>query len=416
MKPSTTSTVFIAPGFKGLWVAGALSNTTLWLEMLAAGLFTLHVTQSGLAVALVSAARSLPLLLTGACIGVLSDAMNRKRIVVAGLLITSISSTVVCILGLCGVILPWQLGIAALVSGMVYATEMPARRRMIAECAGDAAASRAVAVDSMTNYATRCIGPIVGGLAYQNLGLSGAFAISAGCNVVAYFGMLRIPYSQARGGPVRLQQSLSDLRDAVAYARSSETLLILLSVTLFTNLFGYSYGALLAPLGVQVLAVSSLMIGVLAAAEPAGSLLCGVLLAVKPLGGPPLLWLAGGATVLFISLIAVSMVGRVHSPLLPMLGILFVGGLGSAVYNIYQTTIVIAATPGRLRSRVMGLVTVCIGTWPLGTVIAGLLSRALGPLTAIGALGTCGLVGMAITAATVLGGRSALKTRSQDAE
>jgi MFS family permease len=416
MKPSTTSTVFFAPGFKGLWFAGALANTTLWLEMLAAGLFTLHVTKSGLAVALVSAARSLPLLLTGAFIGVLSDAMNRKRIVVAGLLVTSTSSAVVCALSLCGVVSPWHLGAAALVSGMVYATEMPARRRMIAECAGDDAASRAVAVDSMTNYATRCIGPIVGGVAYDQLGLSGAFAISAACSVVAFLGTFRVPYSQARGAPLRLQQSLSDLRDAIAYARSSETLLILLSVTLLTNLFGYSYGAILAPLGVQVLTVSSFMVGVLAAAEPAGSLLCGLLLAAKPPGGLPVLWLAGGATGLFISLIAVSMVDRVHSPLLPMLGILFVGGLSSAAYNIYQTTIVIAATPERLRSRVMGLVTVCIGTWPLGTVVAGLLSRTLGPLTAIGALGTCGLVGMAMTAVTVIGSKTASKTPSQDAK
>jgi hypothetical protein len=293
---------------------------------------------------------------------------------------------------------------------------MPARRRMIAECAGDAAASRAVAVDSMTNYATRCIGPIVGGLAYERLGLSGAFGISAACSVVAFLSIIRIPYSQAKGGPVHLQQSLSDLRDAVAYARSSETLLILLSVTLFTNLFGYSYGALLAPLGVQVLAVSSLMVSVLAAAEPAGSLLCGVLLAVKPPGGPPLRWLAGGATVLFMTLIAVSLVGRVHSPLLPVLGILFVGGLGSAAYNIYQTTIVIAATPERLRSRVMGLVTVCIGTWPLGTVIAGLLSRTFGPLTAIGALGIGGLMGIAITTATMISSKPRSKMHSQNTE
>ena len=339
-----------------------------------------------------------------------------KADVVAGLVITSISSAVICVLSLRGLLSPWHLGAAALVSGMVYATEMPARRRMIAECAGDAAAPRAVSADSMTNYATRCIGPIVGGLAYQQLGLSGAFAISVACSVAAFFGMLRIPYSQTMGSPLRLRQSLSSVRNAVAYARSSKTLLILLGVTLFTNLFGYSYGALLAPLGVQVLAVSSLMVGVLAAAEPAGSLLCGVLLAVKTPGGLPLVWLAGGATGLFITLIAVSIVGRVHSPLVPILGTLFVGGLGSAVYNIYQTTIVIAATPERLRSRVMGLVTVCIGTWPLGTVIAGLLSRTLGPLTAIGVLGACGLVGIATTAATAIRGKTTLNMRSYEAD
>jgi hypothetical protein len=57
----------------------------------AAGLFTFQVTGSGLAVAIVSAARSFPLLLTGAFIGVLSEAVNRKQIVVGGLLLTGIT-------------------------------------------------------------------------------------------------------------------------------------------------------------------------------------------------------------------------------------------------------------------------------------------------------------------------------------
>ncbi len=58
-----------------------------------------------------------------------------------------------------------------------------------------------------------------------------------------------------------------------------------------------------------------------------------------------------------------------------------------ALYNRFQTTSVIDATPGLLRSRMMGLVTVCIGTWPLGTVITGALSRPLGALGVLEASG-----------------------------
>lgn len=210
MDRSATAALLEAPNFRGLWIAGGLANAMLWLEVLAAGLFTLNATGSGLDVALVSAARSLPLLLTGAFIGVLSDAINRKRIVAAGLVVTAISSAVVGVIGMCGALLPWHLGLAALVSGTVYATEMPARRRMIAECAGDDARPRAVAVDSMTNYATRCAGPLAGGLAYRHLGLPGAFLISAVCSTIALLLVLRIPYSQASGTPIRLRQSLTD--------------------------------------------------------------------------------------------------------------------------------------------------------------------------------------------------------------
>ena len=115
----------------------------MWLEMLAAALFTFKATNSAVEVALVSACRSLPLLLSGAVMGVVADAMDRKRIVLLGLLLASASSATVGILSFLGVLSTWHLCAAALVSGVVYATEMPARRRMIAETAGSAMASRA---------------------------------------------------------------------------------------------------------------------------------------------------------------------------------------------------------------------------------------------------------------------------------
>jgi len=293
MDRTVTAPLFSAAGFKELWIAGGIANAMLWLEVLAAGLFTFQATGSGLAVAIVSAARSFPLLLTGAFIGVLSEAVNRKRIVVGGLVLTALSSVAVGTLGLCGALQPWHVGVAAIISGLVYATEMPARRRMISECAGDKARPRAVAVDSMTNYATRCAGPILGGIAYQSLGLPGAFLISAVCSLGAAAVVSRIPYFQKGNHRFPIRRALTDLRDAVAFARASKPLAALLGITVVTNLFGYSYGALVTPLGLQVFKVSSAMVGVLASAEPAGSLVAGMVIAIRTPRGRPIFSLKG---------------------------------------------------------------------------------------------------------------------------
>jgi len=123
-----------------------------------------------------------------------------------------------------------------------------------------------------------------------------------------------------------------------------------------------------------------------------------LVIAVRTPRGRPIFWLATGAAGLFLALVVAALVGRSENPFVPILAVLFVGGFASAIYNIFQTTIVIGATPEPLRSRMMGLVTVCIGTWPLGTVIAGALSRPLGLLGALGALGECGLVGLGLIA------------------
>jgi hypothetical protein len=141
------------------------------------------------------------------------------------------------------------------------------------------------------------------------------------------------------------------------------------------------------------------MVGVLASAEPAGSLFAGLVIALRPPRGRPILWLAAGTAGLVLALVVASLVGRSEHPFVPVLAVPFVGGFANALYTIFQTTIVIDASPERLRSRTMGMVTVCIGTWPLGTVIAGALSRPLGTLGALGALGGCGLVGLGLIAA-----------------
>lgn len=386
-----------APGFVRLWVAGGVSNAMLWLEVLAAALFTLQATGSGLAVAVVSAARSLPLLATGALIGVVSDAVDRRRIVVGGLLLSAASAAAVGLLALSGVLRPWHVGVAALASGLVYATEMPARRRMIAESAGPPLTSRAVAIDSMTSYATRCAGPLLGGVAYQQVGLAGAFLMSAACSLLTAGLVAGIDHRQVvrRLSPTAAMQ---DLRDGLAFARRSRGIMALLGVTVVTNLCGYSYTTLVTPIGAQVFALSPQMIGVLAAAEPAGSLLAGLLVALHPLPGRPLRWMAGGAAALFAALAVASLLGRQAHPLPSVLATLFLGGVGIAVYNIQQTNIVMQDTPPELRSRVLGLVTVCIGSWPLGMLLAGWLIVPLGSLGALGALGMGGLAGLAALA------------------
>ena len=394
-----------APGFVPLWIAGGVSNAMLWLEVLAAALFTLQVTKSGFDVALVSAARSLPLLATGAFIGVISDAANRKYIVVGGLLLSAASAGAVGLLASLGVLRPWHIGMAALLSGIVYATEMPARRRMIAECAGPSLALHAVAADSMTNYATRVLGPVLGGIAYQHVGLAGAFLMSASLSVVTAILVGTIRHEQDAVRRLSLASALEDLRNGMAFARRQRTILMLLGITVITNLFGYSYSTLVAPIGKLVFNASPQMIGALAAAEPAGSLLAGSLIALRPLAGSALGWLAAGAACFFAALVVASTFGHWSHHLSAMLPVLAVGGIGSAIYNIHQTTIVMSRTPPALRSRVMGLVTVCIGCWPLGMILAGALIAPLGPLGALAALGLGGLTSIGLLGLLHLGRR-----------
>ncbi len=385
-----------SPGFARLWIAGGIGNAMLWLEVLAAGLFTAQMTGSGLAVAVVSAARSLPLL-GGALVGVLSEAFDRKRIVVGGLLLAAASSASVATLGFLGIARPWHLALAALVSGCVYATEMPARRRLVAESAGPARIGRAVALDSLTNFATRCAGPLLGGAAYGLVGLGGTFAASAALSLFGAVLVSGIAHTQERRA-VSWAGVGRDLLEGLAFARRSTALLALLGVTVTMNLFGYSYTTLMVPIGREAYHLPAARIGVLAAAEPGGALLGGLLIAAVALRGRPVGWLAGGVALLLTGLATAPLA----PPFWPVCAVLLCGGLGSALFTNQQTFIAMTAAPPALRSRVMGLVTVCIGCWPLGMLLGGTLTQFMTPLDALATMALSGLLFLASVLGLVL--------------
>lgn len=361
-----------------------------WLEMLAAALFTFDVTGSGMEVALVSAARALPLLCFGAFAGVLSEAVNRKHVLIGSLVLSCVASVSVCLLALAHLAQPWQVAIAAFAGGTSWATEMATRRRMVGEAAGLQHVSRAVALDSLTGASTRMIGPVAGSLLYAHLGLVGAFGISTGCYLVAALLAKDVKHEQA---PRKLSLSRvpRELLEGFAFARTQPAVLTVLGVTITMNLFAFSYVALVAPIARQVFAVPDALAGTLAAAEPLGSLLGGMILASTAPRASPRLMLIGSA--IFLAVLAAM-------PLMPNYAMacadLTFGALGLALFNNMQTTIVLTHAPPAMRSRQMGLITVCIGSGPLGQIFVGALAAQFGPLAAVVIAGLLGLAGIAI--------------------
>src|ERR1700761_5161466 len=82
------------PGYSRLWFAGGVGNAMRWLELLVAGIFAFQVTHSAFQVALVTVARSLPMLFVGPLAGVIGEALNRKRVLLHQLTVLATTSAV----------------------------------------------------------------------------------------------------------------------------------------------------------------------------------------------------------------------------------------------------------------------------------------------------------------------------------
>src|SRR6516162_2362704 len=369
------------PSYLRLWFAGGIGNAMRWLELLVAGIFTYEVTRSTVLVALVTVARSLPMLFIGTIAGVVGEALNRKRLLLTQLFVMAVSSSALCALAFSGQIRVWHIGVGGIAAGIVWAMELAVRRRMIGEVVTPNQVAPAVAFDSLTNSFARVLGPLAGGAAYQTLGLGGAYLLSAALYLAAGLTVSGLDFRQE---PRRLRfgRIAIDIAEAVAVARANPSILM--------NMFAFSYSALIAPIGLDVYRVSPILVGALAAAEPLGAIAVGIPLSTGQLR------LSGRGALLRGSLLF--LVGLAAMALSPWYWLAFVllliGGLGTAAFSNMQTTLILTEAPPAARSRVMGIVTMCIGTGPVGVIMVGILSGRFGPPTAIlimAGLGLCGL-------------------------
>jgi MFS family permease len=375
-----------APSFLRLWGIGCCANTMRWFELLSAALFTLDVTGSGLDVALVSSARTMPMFLLGAFSGVISESLNRKYVLMVGQMMACISSGSVAILALLHIARPWHLAAAAAVTGVVWSTEMATRRRMVGECVEGPLVSRALALDTMSNSFTRLIGPVAAGAIYQSVGIAGSYIASSAVFALAAFLSSGLSYRQDSRRLV-ISQVPRDLAEGVAYARGNVTIAGVLLVTIFMNLLGFPYSALVAPIGKMVFQVSPTLVGVLAASESFGAFLGGIWLTTRipRFSGRQLM--IGGSLLLMVCIILMPLAP--HFALACLL--LTVGGFGSSAFANMQTSLVVLHTPTHIRSRLMGLLTVCIGMGPLGILLFGAVADFVGPMLAIDIVASVGL-------------------------
>ena len=373
-----------------LWTAGAVGNGMRWLELLVAGIFAWQLTHSSLLVALMTVMRTLPMLFVGTIAGVLADAFDRKRLLLGQLFVMAATSLALAVLAGLGQLRIWHVALGGAVAGTAWAMELSVRRRMIGEAVAPAKVGPAIALDTLTGSITRVLGPLLGGAIFETIGLGGAYAISAALYGIAGIVVSGLDFRQERR-PLRLAHIPGDIAEGLRLARANPTILTVIFVSIIANSFGFPYSALIAPLGLHRYQVSPVLVGLLAAAEPLGGSLVGVALAAGwiRLGGRRAM--LRGTLLFFLGLLAMALTPWYGAAV----AIMCVAGFGTAAFSIMQTTLILTEAPPALRSRMMGIVTVCIGTGPVGVLAIGALSEWCGSPAAIlimSSIGLCGLL------------------------
>ncbi len=378
--------------FRPVWITGTLTGVFRWLELLVIGIITFQLTDSAFAVSLMTVMRMAPLFLFGIPMGALADRFDRKTLLMLGLGILALSSVILAALAMFDRLHLWHLGLSAFLNGTFWAAEFPIRRTMLGEIAGQARLGPAMALESSTSNATRMVGPALGGLLLETTGIAGVFIGSLLIYVLCLF--LIWPLVYRSGGHAGSIGVVNTILEGWRTVRGSRMILASLAITMIVNLWGFAYITMIPVIGELQLGLSTFLIGVLASTEGLGALIGSILVGFL---GTPALYTRIYLYSSFVFLVMVLGIG--FSAWLPLsFALMLAAGISVSGFAVMQSTITFLASPIEMRSRVMGILTVSIGTSPIGMLHVGLLADWFGAGTAVMIMAVEGLIALTLVA------------------
>jgi MFS family permease len=378
--------------FVRLWTVGLVGFLVRWLEILVFGIFTYGQTGSAFVVASMIMLRLLPLALLGVPLGALAARVSRRTGLVVAMAALSATSLVLLAIAALDRLAVWHVAVASVVNGIAWAADNPFRRGLIGDVAGAPRMGRAMALDVGASNASRLAGPALGGMLLAHSGMAAVFVLVTVLQLGALLAVLRV-----RDRPVPPDDSPPGVGAMLAAgfvaARESPRLAGTLWVTVVFNLFAWPVLSMVPVIGQDRLGLAADGIGLLASMDGVGTLIGAVALAA--LARPSLYGrLYVGGLALFLAMLPLF---AFSTQALAAGAALLVLGVGQSAFSVMQATLVYVATPPERRTHAMGVLTMCIGTGPIGFLMLGWLAERLGASPASAVSAGAGLLVLALS-------------------
>jgi predicted MFS family arabinose efflux permease len=248
-------------------------------------------------------------------------------------------------------------------------------------------------IDLTAGNATRIVGPALGGLVYELAGITGTYAVCTIGYIICLLllaGLVPPPRAvidRAIGISTRVIEGLR-------YVRQNRALMGTMAITVAMNIWGFPYAQMVPVVGRDELDLSAFPIGLLLSSEGVGALAGSLLIAAYGREAHfKKLYLYGAFTLMVC--VAAFGLSRVYELSLVLT---LVGGFGIAGFSTMQSTLPYVLSAPEMRARVMGVLSVAIGTGPLGVLHLGLLGEWLGAANALVVVGIEGAVALLLIA------------------
>ncbi len=367
------------PTFAAMWSAQFVSNIGSWMQTVGAQWLMLSLTGSATLIALIQTAAALPVLLLSVPAGVVSDLVDRRRLLIGAETFMLVAAATLGVLALRGLVTPWVLLALVFAVGAGQAFTSPTWQTLQPELVEPAERQQAISLGAVNMNLARAIGPAIGGLVLLATDAGTLFLINA-ATFLAVIAVVARWRETRLAGVLPREHAGEATRAGARYISASPALRAVLARAVLFTFFASAIWALLPLTATSHLHLGSGGYGLLLGCVGLGAVGGGALL-------PRLRTLASAAWLVSIGSLGLAGVTLVlaYVRVRPVVAVaLVVAGLAwilvlSTLNSAFQLSL-----PGWVKARGMAFYLIAFqGGAAVGSVVLGVSAQRLGLSTAL---------------------------------
>jgi MFS family permease len=363
---------FHTRNFRIFFIGQAISQAGTWLQFIAQALLVLRLTDSGVALGIVTACQFLPVLIFGAWAGVISDRTDKRKLMLVtqsfmmvfafamGLMVLTHHETVA-----------WVYLLAGL-TGVANAFDNPSRRVMITELVDEEHMANAVSLNSALITGSRVIGPALAAWLISGVGIGWCFIANSASFVAVLIALTMLDPSKLHANE-RVPKQKGQIREGFQYIWRDRDLRLAMTLMGVVATLSFNWNVLLPLLAVHTFHGTAGTYAFITTVFSMGSLTGSLWIARRQTMTTTFL---ARTSVLFG--VGTALIAVAPNPLAAALAAYVTGATGIAFLSATMTTLQLGSIPA-MRGRVMALYSILfLGSTPIGGPLSGWLAEQYG--------------------------------------
>ena len=360
--------------FRSQWPADLATSWAYEMETIVLGWYVLVETKSVYLLTAFAAIQFAGTLLSP-MFGVMGNRIGNKRLLCGMRGVYAVLSIVMVTLTLSGQLTPMYVFICTTLLGLVRPSDLVMRYALIGETMPASHMLAAASVSRTTQDSARIMGALSGAALVAAFGMGPVYVVIASFYALSFVLTTRVTGVRRSAEDTARSSPWLDLREGVAYTWNTPQILAVMWLALLVNLTAYPLTHGLLPyVAKEVLHTNQTGLGYLSAGFAAGAVIGALALNRVSVLVPPARCMVVFCLGWYLMLIVFSHAGGIAFAVAAMI----FTGFTQSLSMVSMSALLLRASSGPLRSRVMGLRMLMIYGLPVGLMAAGPLVTRLG--------------------------------------